>query len=80
MLNLSNKSIAELIDPRGFDCECGKHHAVNIRYIKTGIGVIDCVPEMLQALGAKKPFVPAKRPVKKSHAKKIKRLRICVQR
>ena len=57
MLNLSNKSIAELIDPRGFDCECGKHHAVNIRYIKTGIGVIDCVPEMLEALGAKKPFV-----------------------
>ena len=41
MLNLSNKSIAELIDPKGFDCECGKHHAVNIRYIKTGIGVID---------------------------------------
>ncbi len=57
MLNLSNKSIAELIDPKGFDCECGKHHAVNIRYIKTGVGVIDCVPEMLQALGAKKPFV-----------------------
>ena len=57
MLNLSNKSIAELIDPRGYDCECGRHHAVNIRYIKTGIGVIDCVPEMLQALGAKKPFV-----------------------
>ena len=57
MLNLSNKSIAELIDPRGFDCECGKHHAVDIRYIKTGIGVIDCVPEMLEALGAKKPFV-----------------------
>lgn len=57
MLNLSNKSIAELIDPRGFDCECGRRHAVNIRYIKTGIGVIDCVPEMIAALGAKKPFV-----------------------
>ena len=57
MLNLSNKSIAELIDPKGFDCECGKHHAVNIRYIKTGIGVVNCVPEMLEALGAKKPFV-----------------------
>ena len=57
MLNLTDKSIAELIDPRGFDCECGRHHAVQIRYIKTGRGVLECVPEMVSALGAKKPFV-----------------------
>ena len=57
MLNLSEKTIAELIDPKGFDCECGRHHAVNIRYIKTGRGVIGCVTEMLEALGSKKPFV-----------------------
>ena len=57
MLNLSTMSIAELIDPKGYDCECGKHHGVNIRYIKTGKGVVSCVPEMIEALGAKKPFV-----------------------
>jgi len=57
MLDLTNKTIAELIDPRGFECECGVHHAVSIKYIKTGRGVISCVPEMLEVLGAKKPFV-----------------------
>lgn len=57
MLNLTNKSIRELIDPRGFDCECGRHHAVNIAYIKTGRGAIECVPEMVRALGAERPFV-----------------------
>ena len=57
MLDLTNKTIAELIDPRGFECECGHRHAVNIRYIKTGRGVLPCVTEMLEALGAKKPFV-----------------------
>ena len=57
MLDLTTKTIAELIDPRGFDCECGVHHAVSIKYVKTGRGVIGCVPEMLEELGAKKPFV-----------------------
>lgn len=57
MLNLSTKTIAELIDPKGYDCECGKRHVVNIRYCKTGKGVVTCVPEMVRALGAKKPFV-----------------------
>lgn len=57
MLDLTNKSIAELIDPKGYDCACGHRHAVKIRYIRTGRGVIDRVPEMLAALGAKKPFV-----------------------
>lgn len=57
MLDLTNKTIAELIDPKGFDCDCGCHHAVSIRYVKTGRGVVSCVPEMVEALGAKKPFV-----------------------
>lgn len=57
MLNLAEKSISELIDPKGFECECGRRHAVKIKYVKTGRGVIECVPEMLGALGSKHPFV-----------------------
>ena len=57
MLDLTNKTVQELIDPKGFECECGVHHAVSIKYLKTGRGVISCVPEMVNALGAKKPFV-----------------------
>lgn len=57
MLDLTNKSVQELIDPKGFPCECGVHHAVSIRYLKTGRGVLSCAPEMIAALGARKPFV-----------------------
>lgn len=57
MLDLSQKTIAELIDPKGFDCECGHHHGVRIQYVKTGCGVLNCTAEMVRALGAKKPFV-----------------------
>lgn len=57
MLDLTKLSVAELIDPKGYDCECGRRHAVNIRYVKTGRGVLSCVPEMVRSLGAKKPFV-----------------------
>ena len=57
MLDLTTKTIAELIDPRGFDCECGHHHAVSIPYVKTGRNILSCVPEMIAALGAKKTFV-----------------------
>lgn len=57
MLDLSNKTLAELINPRGFDCDCGRRHAVRIRYVRTGRGAISSLPEMVSALGAKKPFV-----------------------
>ena len=57
MKRLYQMSLPELINPQGFDCVCGKHHAVKIKYIKTGRGILGCVPEMLNALGAKKPFV-----------------------
>lgn len=57
MLNLSEKSIQELIDPKGFDCECGRHHGVSIRYIRTGRGILGNVVEMVRALDCRKPFV-----------------------
>lgn len=71
MLDLTNKTIAELIDPKGFDCECGQRHAVSIRYIKTGRGVVSCVPEMLEALGAKKPFVLCDQSTYKAAGEKV---------
>ncbi len=50
-------SLGELLRPEGYECSCGRHHGVQIRYLKTGKGVLNCVPEMVAALGAKKPFV-----------------------
>lgn len=71
MLDLTNKTIAELIDPKGFDCDCGHHHAVSIRYVKTGRGVIGCVAEMVEALGAKKPFVLCDKNTYKAAGEKV---------
>ena len=71
MLDLTNKTIAELIDPRGYDCECGRRHAVQIRYVKTGRGVLGCVPEMVSALGAKKPFVLCDRNTYEAAGRKV---------
>ena len=71
MLDLTNKTVQELIDPKGFDCECGVHHAVSIKYLKTGRGVIECVPEMVSALGAKKPFVLCDKNTYEAAGKKV---------
>ena len=52
-----NLSIEELARPEGFDCECGVHHAVDLKYIKIGRGAINNAPDALKAVGVKKPFI-----------------------
>ena len=74
MLDLTNKSVQELIDPKGFECECGVRHAVSIKYLKTGRGVISCVPEMVSALGAKKPFVLCDKNTYEAAGKKVEKI------
>ena len=74
MLDLTNKTVQELIDPRGFACECGVHHAVSIKYLKTGRGVVSCVPEMVKALGAKKPFVLCDKNTYEAAGKKVEEI------
>ena len=74
MLDLTNKTVQELIDPKGFECECGVHHAVSIKYLKTGRGVISCVPEMVKTLGAKKPFVLCDKNTYEAAGKKVEEI------
>ena len=50
-------SLKELIRPEGFDCECGRHHVCALQYLKIGRGAVESVPEMLAAMGKKRPFV-----------------------
>ncbi len=49
--------LKELIRPEGFDCECGRHHVCALQYLKIGRGAVESVPEMLAAMGKKRPFV-----------------------
>ena len=46
-----------LVRPEGYECDCGKHHVCGLKYLKIGRGVIGDVPEMVAALGCKRPFV-----------------------
>ena len=57
-MGFSNFSIEQLIDSKGFDCTCGKHHvAKGLRYIKVGKGVVNELPAVLNLLNIQKPFI-----------------------
>ena len=57
MIRFSEASIEALIDPKGYDCACGRHHQMKMDYIKIGPGAIASIPEGLAAMGVKRPFV-----------------------
>lgn len=57
MPRFDQMSLKELIRPEGFDCECGRHHVCALQYLKIGRGAVESVPEMLAAMGKKRPFV-----------------------
>lgn len=57
MPSFDKMSLKELIRPEGFDCECGRHHVCALQYLKIGRGAVESVPEMLAAMGKKRPFV-----------------------
>lgn len=57
MPRFDQMSLKELIRPEGFDCECGRHHVCALQYLKIGRGAVERVPEMLAAMGKKRPFV-----------------------
>lgn len=50
-------TLEELVCYEGYDCSCGRHHVCGMDYLKIGRGVLDCVPQMVAAMGKKRPFV-----------------------
>ena len=57
MVDFSNFSTEELLKSGGFDCECGVHHEAPIKFLKIGAGAVRAIPDALNALGCKKPFI-----------------------
>ena len=47
----------ELVRPEGYACKCGKRHVCALKYLNIGRGIIREVPQMIAAMGKKKPFV-----------------------
>ncbi len=57
MVDFSNFSTEDLLTPGGFDCDCGLHHEAPIKFLKIGSGVVKYLPEALEKLGCKKPYI-----------------------
>lgn len=52
-------SLEEILSPEGHDCPCGRRHETGLKFLRIGQGVVECVPEALNFLGRKKPFLVA---------------------
>ena len=57
MPEFDKMTLEQLVRAEGYDCSCGKHHVCELKYLKIGRGAIASVPEMVAALGSKRPFV-----------------------
>ena len=56
MPKFSAMSLAELTRPEGYDCACGKHHAVDLPWIRIERGALNALPEALKGRGRPSPL------------------------
>lgn len=47
----------QLIDARGHDCPCGRHHDIGLKYLRIGSGAVNHLPQALETLGVHFPFI-----------------------
>ncbi|MBR5231485.1 MAG: sn-glycerol-1-phosphate dehydrogenase [Clostridia bacterium] len=57
MIDFSTASLETLIAKGGHDCACGRHHAMNMDYLRIESGAVKYVAEGLKAIGGTKPFI-----------------------
>lgn len=57
MPDFDKMTLEELVRPKGYDCECGKHHVCELQYLKIGRGALKNIPDMLAAMNKERPFV-----------------------
>ena len=55
--HLSEMTLSELIDEKGHDCSCGRHHKCDLKILKIGRGAVNALPESMKAIGVKRPFL-----------------------
>ena len=57
MNNFELLPINELMRPEGFECECGRHHAVSCKYLSIRRGAIKDLTAAVRAVGGAKPLL-----------------------
>lgn len=57
MLHFDDMTLQELVRPEGYACACGKKHVCAMDFLEIGPGVLRKAPDMVRAMGSKKPFI-----------------------
>ncbi len=57
MNDLAHLPLSELIRPEGFCCNCGRHHGVDLKYLRIGRDAVQGLPDALKATGVRHPFI-----------------------
>ena len=65
-MHLKDMDTSFLIRPEGHECSCGRTHTCGLDFFKVGAGAVETLPEALEKLGCKKPFVVLGRHTKKA--------------
>lgn len=64
MSQFATLSAEKLVFPAVFPCACGKEHRVALRRLHIGTNAIACLPDVLQTLGLRMPFILCDRSTK----------------
>lgn len=72
MNHFADMTMDELIREGGYDCECGRHHATGLKYVKIGRDATAFLPEALNKVGVTKPFIVCDRHTKTAAWGKVK--------
>ena len=65
---------AKLTTKEGFECSCGAHHTMYVKYLNVGSGAVNYVADAVRAIGAKYPMVVCAPDTYEPAAKKVDEL------
>ena len=74
MNDFAHMSLEELIREGGYDCDCGRHHATGLKYVKIGRDAAAFLPEAMAKIGVKKPFIVCDRNTKAAAWDKVEKV------
>ncbi|MBQ7868193.1 MAG: sn-glycerol-1-phosphate dehydrogenase [Clostridia bacterium] len=72
MKAFADMTLDEILKDGGWDCECGRHHGAGLKYLKVERGAVRFLPEALEKLGKKKPFIVCDHNTKKAAWAQVK--------
>ena len=72
MNDFAHMSLDELIREGGYECECGRHHGADLKYLKICRNAVKYVAEAMQTIGITKPFIVCDQNTKKAAWEKVK--------